>query len=501
MTALDKDFRLADFKLLLPLRRDVRTLVIATADTRFLLHLANELGEVHVINSNSQSSPAASSDDKLQRLTRPEGLYGLVFSDSLDAACHLSPGGTLCHFEPAHSGKPTDLPDGLTLIGAWRAFPSWPNFRVLIPDHPVGWRAAIRGLRLLSVRSLLGVIARLRPSAAARALPRHRIALYQQQSADQCAPVCLLEDVNTVLQSAAGRGAGKHNFEPANWIPVSGQLGPGNPILAFRFDNTGSLRELIKVARYPDTDHLLLEANKLQFIKTTLGPTLAARVILPTAAAFVDGRHALAYDYVPTFTFSGLRWGLQARRTFCLAMTDWLADIGLGTLRNDDFATAEHLHCAPLRQLVERHILPAGMQADALRALHWLTAQTSLPTVFEHGDLGIYNTRMISANGSEFKVLDWGSSTFEGIPLGDLAYLLSSARASTALAAQCLQRYLQCLQLSSDAAAPLWFAYLARRWAELDSVRTPVASDPRSGGGVLLAIHDQVWPSLQRLTA
>jgi hypothetical protein len=124
MTALDKDFRLADFKLLLPLRRDVRTLVIAVEDTRFLPHLADELGEIDIVQGDS--------------LTRPEGLYPLVFSDSLDAACYLSPGGTLCHFAPAHAGKPTDLPDALTLIGSWRAFPSWPNFRVLIPDHPVG---------------------------------------------------------------------------------------------------------------------------------------------------------------------------------------------------------------------------------------------------------------------------------------------------------------------------------------------------------------------------
>ncbi|MDP3518323.1 MAG: hypothetical protein Q8S94_14250 [Pseudohongiella sp.] len=489
MTALDNDFRLADFKLLLPLRRDQRTLVINAADTRFLAHLANELGEIHVVSSASA------------QVQQPDGLYELVFSDSMDATSYLSPGGTLCHLAPASTANHTSRTDGLTLIGAWRAFPSWPNFRVLIPDHPLGWRAAIRGLRLLPLRSLLGVIARVLPTIAARALPHHGIALYRQEFADQAAPACLLENLNTALQTAAGRAAGNHDFAPVKWIPVSGQLGPGNPMLAFRMDNSGSLRELIKVARYPDADHLLLEAEKLQLINKTLGPTLAAKVILPTAAACVDGRHALAYDYVPTFTFFGLRWSLQARRGFCLAMTDWLADMALSTRRDDAPDVAEALHCAPLRQLIDRNILPAVMQADARRALSWLATQVSLPTVFEHGDLGIYNTRMISADGSDFKVLDWGSSTFEGIALGDLAYLLSSARASTALAAACLQRYLQRLQLSTDAAAPLWFAYLARRWAELDSVRTPVANDPRSGGGVLLAIHNQVLPSLQRLTA
>lgn len=491
MTDLGNDFRLADFKLLLPLRRDARTLVIAAADTRFLPHLADELGEIQVVRSDSP-------------LIQPEGLYELVFSESLNAARYLSPGGTLCHLSchlaPANPDKHADQADGLKLIGRWRAFPSWPNFRVLIPDNAIGWKAAIRGLRLLPLRSWLGIVARILPAIAARTLPRHGITLYQRESASNAAPSSLLEGVHTVLKMAAGRSSGNHHFEPVNWIPVSGQLGPGNPILAFRMDDTGSLRELVKVARYPGADHLLLEANKLQLIEKTLGPVLAARVILPTASACVDGRHALAYDYVPTFAFAGLRWRLQARRGFCLAITDWLADVALTTRRNDDFVTAKPLHCDPLCQLIERNILPAGMQADAQRALHWLQVQDSLPTVFEHGDLGIYNMRMSSANGSDFMVLDWGSSTFEGIALGDLAYLLSSARASTELAAECLQRYLQRLQLDTDAAAPLWFAYLARRWAELDNVRTPVATDRRSGGGVLLAIHDQAWPSLMRVT-
>lgn len=492
MTDLANDFRLADFKLLLPLRRDTRTLVIAAADARFLPHLADELGEIHVVRSDSA-------------LAQPAGLYELVFSDSLDAARYLSPGGTLCHLAchlaPANPDKQAAQTAGLKLIGCWRAFPSWPNFRVLIPDNAIGWKSAIRGLRLLPMRSWLGIVARILPAIAARKLPRHGVALYQRESAANAAPASLLEGVHTVLQMAAGRSSGNHHFEPANWIPVSGQLGPGNPILAFRIDNTGSLRELVKVARYPGGDHLLLEANKLQLVQKTLGPALAARVILPTASAHVDGRHALAYNYVPTFAFSGLRWRLQARRGFCLAMTDWLADVALSTRRDDDFMTAKHLHCDPLRQLIERNILPAVMQADAQSALHWLSTQLSLPTVFEHGDLGVYNTRMVSANGSDFMVLDWGSSTFEGIALGDLAYLLSSARASTELAAKCLQRYLQRLHLDTNVAAPLWFSYLARRWAELDTVRTPVANDPRTGGGVLLAIHDQVWPSLARVTA
>ncbi|MCA1789583.1 MAG: hypothetical protein LC667_06940, partial [Thioalkalivibrio sp.] len=78
------DYRLADFKLLLPLRPDARTLIIDTEEARFLRHLAGELGEVHTVGRkpDSQSAPQPSSEDSfnvtLRRLARPEGLYDLV---------------------------------------------------------------------------------------------------------------------------------------------------------------------------------------------------------------------------------------------------------------------------------------------------------------------------------------------------------------------------------------------------------------------------------------
>ena len=502
MTLDPNDYRLADFKLLLPLRPDARTLIIDAGETRFLRHLAGEMGEVHAVGMEpeAQSAPMATfgtrSNVGVRRLARPEGLYDLVFSDSLEAARHLLPGGTLCHLAPDTRLAPVD---GLKPVGRWRAFPSWPDFRVLIPDHAAGWKAAVRGLRLLPLRSWLGLLAQLHPAIAAWKLPRHGIALYRREPEGSPVPTSLLEAADASLRSVAGLGSESPGFDPMDWVPVSGRLGPGNPILAFRMDRSGGLRRLIKLARYPDADHLPLEAQKLESIENALGPQLAMRVIRPTAATRIDGRAALAYDFVPTFAFFGLRWRVQSRRRFCLAMTEWLATVALITRREDCRETAERLHSAPLRRLIERGVLPPVMQAEGRRALAWLDAQPTLPTVFEHGDLGIYNTRMTRTDGSDFRVLDWGSSTFDGIALGDLAYLLSSARAPGKLGASCLRRYLQQLELPTEAAAPLWFAYLARRWAELDTVRAPVDGDPGSGGGVLLAIHAQVTPYLNRL--
>jgi hypothetical protein len=102
MTVDPNDYRLADFKLLLPLRPDARTLVIAAEETRFLRHLAGELRDVHAVGTEPDSPSApqltsgASANATVRRLAQPEGLYDLVFSDSLEAARHLRPGGTLC---------------------------------------------------------------------------------------------------------------------------------------------------------------------------------------------------------------------------------------------------------------------------------------------------------------------------------------------------------------------------------------------------------------------
>ncbi len=507
MSVDPNDYRLADFKLLLPLRPGARTLVVDAVETRFLHHLAGELGEVHSVGTDPDSQAASQtpagprSTGSVRRLARPEGLYDLVLSDSLEAACHLLPGGTLCRLATDTLDTGAAAIDGLSLVGHWRAFPSWPDFRVLIPEHAAGWRAAVRGLRLLGQRSPLGLLAQLNPAMAERKLPGLGIAIYRRKSDGSPGPTSLLEAADAALMSAANRSPENPGFDPMGWIPVSGRLGPGNPILAFRIDSFGNLRRLIKLARYPEADHLPREAQKLRLIEKALGPELSTRVIRPTAAARIDGRAALAYDYVPTFPFFGMRWRLQARRLFCRAMTDWLTAVAQGTRREDGRETGEPLHRAPLRRLIERGILPRAMQVEARRALAWLDGQPTLPTVFEHGDLGIYNTRMIQADGSDFRVLDWGSSTFDGIALGDLAYLLSSARAPGELGSSCLLRYLQRLELPTEAAAPLWFAYLARRWAELDTVRAPVEGDPGSGGGALLAIHDQVRPYLDRLAA
>jgi len=157
MSVVPNDYRLADFKLLLPLQQNTRALIIDAEEIRFLPHLVDELGEIHSVGIEgsppSGPQPISGGNTNVQRLVRPLGLYDLVFSDSLEAAQYLRPGGTLCHLGYDSRDTRTPTAAGLKPIGRWRAFPSWPDFRVLIPERAAGWKAAIRGLRLLPVRS------------------------------------------------------------------------------------------------------------------------------------------------------------------------------------------------------------------------------------------------------------------------------------------------------------------------------------------------------------
>ena len=459
------DYRLADYKPLLPIKAGVRVRLDPAAEQPSLPRLATEL----------DAGAAAQADDEP---------CDLVVGCNTDLSGLLKPGGQLCLL-----GEPREVREDLRMIGRWRALPGWPAFRALVPDHPAGYRAAFKSMRLLPARSPAALLGSLSPSLAARLMPKSGLALYARGSAEAA----------DSLLARADRALGGSAFQLAQWLIVSGRLGPGNPILAFQLDSHGRPRRLIKLARDCGAEHLAHEAAQINRITRALGPELAQRVIAPTASATIDDRHVLSYDFVPTRAFRGLRWRLQGRAGLCRTLTDWLIGVAQQTLQPADRDSGSEHHIQPLNDLIGRNILPPEWQQDAKQALDWLRSRDTLPTVFEHGDLGIYNLRLLAANGSDFKVLDWGSSTFQGIACGDLLYLLSSTRAPAALAADCLLRYLQGLKLPIHAASALWWSYLARRWAELDSIRPPKPDDPTSGGGLLLAVHAQVRPALTGL--
>lgn len=501
------DWRLADFKLLLPLGPTCQALVGDTGSQAFVPHLAGELGALDLLApalvprspADASSARAASELSEVRQVQAPAGPYDLVFSRHLADARHLRPGGLLCRFigPGTNFGSP---PPGLIPVGRWRAWPSWPAFRALIPAGPrsaAGWRAAARALRLYPARSPLGLATRLWPGSAALLLPPAGIALYRVPGAP--GPPSLLASLAQALAQAQDE---RRSADPAAgpWLLLSGRLGVGNPILALRLDACGRPLDLIKAARSPGARHLQHEADQLAAIARALDPVSVRRLIRPSAAVEVRGRCALAYDFVPTHPFFGVRWRVQARRRFCLAMTAWLAALA-GATRRPAGASAATAR-APLQRLLGRGLLAPATQHQAAQALDALTRLgPALPLVLEHGDLGVYNVRLTAADGSDFKVLDWGSADLAGVPVGDLCYLLASARAPVALAVRCLCTYLQALALPPALAPALWFSYLARRWEELDQVRPACPGDPSSGGGILLPTQARVAGYLAALPA
>lgn len=486
------DSRLADFKLLLPLGPGVRALVLAIRERAFVAHLADEVGRLDLVLDGAVGAPDQA---QVRRLQAPEGLYDLVFADDASAARHLAPGGVLCQFLGGAAAVP---PDDLTPLGRWRAYPDWPAFRALIPESAAGWWAAAHALRLYPRHSLLNLWARLRPDTAAARLPERGLALYRRHGGTP---------KSTLLDALRGALA-RNGHDPIlvtpedRWLLLSGRLGPGNPILAVSLDAEGRPERLIKAARVPGARHLADEAEQIDAVVWAVGHEDAARIIRPGDAVQVEGRWALAYDYEPTAPFFGVRWRLQGRPGLCLTMTDWLARIGWNTRRQDARARIEQRHLDPLRRLVARRLLPHSLQHRAEAALHVLEQLApTLQSILEHGDLGTYNLRLRRPDGSDVGVLDWGSSTFEGIPLGDLAYLLCSARAPRSLASRCIEEYLVRMRIPLGEAPAFWFSYLARRWEELDGIRPPTPGDPHSGGGLLLPIARRVDRYLQALGA
>ena len=461
------DYRLADYKPLLPLAASTRVLLGQVDKHPSLAHLVDDLGETSTMQHAS-------------------GRYDVAIGSDPALGQWLKPGGLLCLL----GDSPVPGSD-MQAMASWRALPGWPAFRALVPDNRVGHRAAFGALRLLPPRTAAALLGRISPAWGARLLPCPGVALYTRGQPPA-------SGIDSLLARADAKLGGEGPFRPEHWLLVSGRLGPGNPILAFQCDTQGRPQRLIKLARDRGADHLVREAEQIAAVSKALGPELSRRVIGPTAETAIDGRHALAYDYVTTRPFRGLRWRLQGRAGLCASITDWLVDVAERTRLAADPDSDNRCHRLPLQRLIERNILPPPLQEQAGRAFEQLQSMPVLPTVIEHGDLGIYNLRLVSASG-EFKVLDWGSSTFSGIAGGDLLYLLSSARAPTALATRCLQHYLRALQLPDNAAAALWWSYLARRWAELDTIRPPRPGAPESGGGLLLAVHAQVSPTLAML--
>jgi hypothetical protein len=114
-----EDYRLADFKLLLPLGPEIRTLVLGAREPAFLPHLAGELGMIDLVvepprtdcRKTLAAMAALAAPERVRRIGAPEGTYDLIFSDDIAAGSHLRPGGVLCRFLGLTAGAITGRTD------------------------------------------------------------------------------------------------------------------------------------------------------------------------------------------------------------------------------------------------------------------------------------------------------------------------------------------------------------------------------------------------------
>lgn len=514
------DGRLADFKLLLPLGPAVRALVVDVPDWSFVPHLAPEVGRLDLLGGADGDSlryaawAGLNAPGRVRRLADPEGTYDLVLSNRTSASQYLRPTGVLCHFWGPGAAADTE---GLVRIGCWRADPGWPRFHTLIPDTPGARRAETPHLGLAGrrrgswLRALASLVRR------SDSVSRGGIALYCQRAsagAEVTSRLAVSSLDSRLLQEEGGTlspspvhvarrahatSATAHGVLSPPWLLTSDETKPDAPILLFALRRDARPCRLIKAARLPGKTDLQAEAAQIARIDRCIG-VAAQRLVRPTASACVDGRWALGYRFEPTWPFQGPFWYLRGRAGFCDAMTNWLGMIADATRRQADQEQIESVHLAPVRRLLERHILPGDLQHEAERTFEDLIRLApSVPLILEHGDLGVHNTRLTRADGRDFRVLGWATSTFDGIPLGDLGCLLCSARAPAALASRCLSDYLIRARLPGGAAPSLWLSYLARRWEEHDRIRTLVPGESGSGGGILLPIHRRMRAYLRRL--
>jgi hypothetical protein len=429
------DYRLADFKFLLPLGPEVRVLINHDVENReFVLPLLADVGHIEVVvpplnGDEEQSWAGLSHHSRLKLVNRPTGQYDLIFSCTSMGTEYLNERGILClwNAQPQKQIETSDLKSA-----GWMGHPSWPNFRYLIPNTKTGRSVAIHDLKISRFQ-----LWKARSKTSLREMVKNGPStpgLQLLSRAKDLSRSTFQERVGAAFTTDS-QLAGLANLPRENWIIYSGQKGEGNPIIATVLNQTGKPWVVIKTSRFPKQPHLPEEEEKIRKVQQRLGPTLASTMILPLAQASVLAHPVVVYPFVGTHRIPKWRWHLSARRNCLCAVSKWLTDIALKTSHPLDPLRFQEKHLAPLKRLLGRQVLSPDLLEPAQRAIREIEEYQTKPfSILEHGDFGIYNIRLSSKDGATFRVLDWGSSEISGIPLGDLCTMLITTRAPIGLA-------------------------------------------------------------------
>ncbi|UCE62705.1 MAG: hypothetical protein JSU59_07395, partial [Nitrospirota bacterium] len=341
------DYRLADFKFLLPLGPEIRVLINDDVeDCEFIPPLLADVGKIEIIRlwtkrEEPQRRPALPEHPRLEVVSRPTGQYDLIISRTQMADSHLNNDGIFCLWDvhPQKTAGTATLPSA-----GWIGYPSWPSFRYLIPNTRKGRSVAIRDLKIsrfqLLKRRLKTALGEMGQAGASTSgfqlswrLEDGRTSTFQERVAAA---------FNTHPQLAKLADLAREN-----WIIYSGQKGEGNPIIATVLNETGKPWVVIKTSRFPDQPHLLEEVEKIRQVRQRLGPALASSMILPLAQANVLAHPLVVYPFVPTHRIPKWRWHLSGRRNCLLAVTRWLAQVARKTAETTDPRCFQEKHLAP----------------------------------------------------------------------------------------------------------------------------------------------------------
>lgn len=458
-------FPLADYKLFLPLGKGVHVLVVGTQEYAFLPYLVRDVERIDIFIDGANETYwrrilTTLALVKVKLIKTIDQHYDLVFSDGVEVR-HLREGGTLCRFFKSRDSLLEPTP--LRRLGAWFAWPDWPDFRVLIPDSVYGTRAATHHLPLYSHRPLGDFMARWAPQAVAPRLGEQGIIIYRRDGHPRYPSYW--ERCVVALSSSREEMAFLPHVTADRWLLWSGSVARTSPITAMVVDDLGYPQVTIKCARSPEQLQLQ-EEKQLEALVTHIEGDLLEKLSLPIAAVKVDGRPVLAYQLAADSTMgAGLRWRFHGLPRFVRALTGWLMEVGYRTAHPLPVAVFWEKHGLPLEHLLEQNMLPPHLKNAAEQALFVLDQYRFRAfSVFEHGDLGIHNVQIKGKEGQDFRILNCEFAELDGAPLVDLCYLLVSLKVSPGLAARYMGAYLTRMGYPSAMALPLWLSYLARRW-------------------------------------
>lgn len=222
---------------------------------------------------------------------------------------------------------------------------------------------------------------------------------------------------------------GGHDLSGWGWgVAARGVYDSQKVLILLRPPRAVTPTGLVKVTRSPR--HSARLENEAQALERLTSLSLAAgRAPEPWFA----GRHAdrallgeSAIDGEP-FT-SRARWNAD-----CPHLADaiaWLTELGVATRRPVPPGTV----ATSLLALLDRYVWihrPAASEREALHDRFAALARIGdpIPTVFQHGDPGIWNLLVDPAGRTVF--LDWEASEPDGLPLWDLLYLFRSYAVAT----------------------------------------------------------------------